>query len=75
MGGLGNQSNAGTMRDLGFTNIGNNAKAPPGARGTVGSGINKTSAPGSLTQDAETTNDTHLMPLGEGTVESGGING
>jgi len=64
------------MKDLGFTNIGNNAGPPRGAKGSVGQGINKMAGPGSTQDESDPTADTHLMPLDSmGTVESGGING
>lgn len=61
--------------NLGFTNIGNNAKAGQGARGSVGVGINKVPGPGSTEDVSESTSDTQTMAFPSGTVESQGING
>lgn len=61
--------------NLGFTNIGNNANAGQGSKGSVGQGINKMAAPGRTTDESVGTSDTQIMPFdASGTVESRGIN-
>ena len=65
------------FKELGFTNISDNAKPGQGSTGTVGTGLNTGMADTSsgTTDMSKDTADTTVMASVGGTVESGGING